>query len=880
MIAGSDGSSRWRRLRGPAFAALLVWGMAACGGDGVTVASGQDQDPVVVDVPVAYVTRPIVDEMGAAQVGDDARRLLTFRPGAELIVRERATPSASERNLTAELEEGQYDIRDLNVSFDGSRFVFALRGPFIPGANDDDQPTWDIWEFDRGADLLRRVIPSDTTAEAGHDVSPAYLPDGRIAFSSTRQRQGKAVLLDEGKPQFDALNEERNEPAFVLHVMNADGSDIRQISFNQSHDLYPEVMDNGQLVFTRWDRANGRNGMHLYRMNPDGTDLELLYGANSHQTGTDGATVQFLKPRLADDGLLVQLRPFESADGGADLVRIDIDGFVENDQAVPFQSGGLPGPAQSRATINDVRTNGDISPGGRYSSAWPLRDGSGRMFVTWSLCRLLGEDGRTLPCTPSRLEDPDAIAAPPLYGLYLYDAVAETQLPILTPREGVMYTEVVAAQSRPQPLILFDQVDSGVADALLADEDSGLLAIRSVYDINGVDTSGPGIAALADPALTTAAQRPARFLRVIKAVALPDDDVRDFRNTAFGRGGPGNGMREIIGYAPIEPDGSVIVQVPANVPLAVEVLDGRGRRISDRHRSWLQVRPGQTLSCTGCHRASSGLSHGRREAFESIYAGATSTGQPFPNTVAELFADFGETMAEVRTRISCATDCAARVPSVDVVFDDVWTDEVSAGRAADESFAWRYLDLSTPVPVSQDCLTQWHPRCRSVIHYEQHIHPLWDLDRSVVDPEDEFTVIADNTCTGCHSRIDDMGALRVPIANLDLADGLSPLQQDHFNAYRELVFPRNEREVVDGVLQDRLVEVGVDEETGEPILATVSMPPPMAVGRALSAGRFFDRFQPGGSHAGWLTPAELRLLSEWMDIGTQYYNDPFAAPED
>jgi hypothetical protein len=27
-----------------------------------------------------------------------------------------------------------------------------------------------------------------------------------------------------------------------------------------------------------------------------------------------------------------------------------------------------------------------------------------------------------------------------------------------------------------------------------------------------------------------------------------------------------------------------------------------------------------------------------------------------------------------------------------------------------------------------------------------------------------------------------------------------------------------------------------------------------------------------------MTPAELRLLSEWVDIGAQYYNNPFAAP--
>jgi hypothetical protein len=32
------------------------------------------------------------------------------------------------------------------------------------------------------------------------------------------------------------------------------------------------------------------------------------------------------------------------------------------------------------------------------------------------------------------------------------------------------------------------------------------------------------------------------------------------------------------------------------------------------------------------------------------------------------------------------------------------------------------------------------------------------------------------------------------------------------------------------------------------------------------------------NHAGFMTAAELRLLSEWVDIGAQYYNNPFDAP--
>ena len=149
-----------------------------------------------------------------------------------------------------------------------------------------------------------------------NDVAPQSLPDGRVVFSSTRQRQSQAILLDEGKPQFIAQDEARTEPAFVLHVMNPDGSNIHQISFNQSQDRDPTVLANGRVMWSRWDDAPGKDGMHLYSANPDGTDVQLLYGANSHATGTtaDGtnnAIIEFVKTHEMQDGrILALVRPY------------------------------------------------------------------------------------------------------------------------------------------------------------------------------------------------------------------------------------------------------------------------------------------------------------------------------------------------------------------------------------------------------------------------------------------------------------------------------------------------------------------------------------------------------------------------------------------
>ena len=858
-------------------AAVALAGCATGHDGGVDIGGGQSPDPVVLDIPVAYVRSPLPEDL--TELDDiDVRENETFSPGADVWLRDRAAPDVPEHNVTERVTGGTWDVRDLDASYDGTKLIFSMRMPLIPGADDEDQPRWSIWEYDRTTDTLHRVIASDIVANEGHDICPHYLPDGRIVFSSTRQRQSKAILIDEGKPQFAAQDEDRNEHAFVLHVMNADGSDIHQISFNQSHDLDPDVLDDGRIVFSRWENASG-SSIHLYTVNPDGSGLELLYGANSHQTGTGGAPtdpagpgttdVQFLQPRPAENGAVIALiKPFQGTEQGGDPLKIDTPAFVEIEQPT-LANAGLQGPAQTRLATSDVRTDPGLSPGGRYSSVFPLLDGTGRLLSTWTMCRLIDTAGRTLPCSPDNLADATLTPAPPLYGVWLYDPRDMTQRPVLQPVEGIRYTEVISLAPRsPLPATILDAVAGVDYDPILAAENVGMVNIKSVYDLDGADIAPGGYRSLINPVRTTADERPARFLRIEKAVGLPDDDVRDFRDTAFGAAG-GLGMREILGYAPIEPDGSVQIKVPAGVAFGVSVLDSAGRRTSPRHLNWLQLRAGEVLTCNGCHipaNAQPGglpaVSHGRRELFALLNTGAPTTGQPFQNSNPAITANQGETMAEARARVSCQTDCAALTPSVDVVYDDIWTDPIASGRAPDASFAYRYAQLTTPAPASAACQTTWSGLCRITIHYPNHIHPIWSVPRIVTDAMGN--VVADHTCVACHSPVDAAGAVRVPAAQLDLSGGPSPDEPDHLVSYRELLFTDNAQEVTMGALQDILGPVPVD--------------PSMSPAGARDSMAFFSRFDAGGTHAGWLTTAELRLIAEWLDIGGQYYNDPFMAP--
>ncbi len=830
--------------------------LQACGGG-----EGQDPDPLVEDYGIAFVRHPLEVDENNQPVQPELRVLITFNAGGDLFYRDLASPSAPQRNVTGRFTGGEGDVRDVEVSYDGRLLLFAMRAPEIPGLDPADQPSWNIWEYDIEADRLRRIITSDITAESGHDLAPHYLPDGRIIFTSSRQRLSRAVLLDEGKPQYAAVEEDRREHALVLHVMNPDGSDIRQVSFNQSHDMDPTVLSSGEVVFSRWDNMGSRNAISLYRMNPDGTGLSLLYGAHSHDTGTDGSEVQFTQPRELPDGrLLSVMLPYTGTDGGGELIAVDVGNYIDNTQAAADHISMLSGPAQVPLLINDVRTDTGISPGGRFRSAWPLQDGSDRLLVSWSECRLL-EDSIIVPCTPERLADPAAVPAAPLYGVFLYDLSSDTQLPVVVPEEGFIFSEVVATAPRSLPGIIFDRQVGIELDQLWSEENVGVLNIRSVYDVDGVDSSIAGIPALADPAQTSAADRPARFLRVIKAVSFPDNDLLNVPSTAFGRSSQ-QLMREIIAYAPIQPDGSVRLKVPANVPLAISVVDADGRRIGARHQNWLQVRPGETVNCTGCHDHASGIPHGHPQGPVSVHTGAPATGQPFPNTLPTLTAIYGESMAETLTR----HDAMQLEPSTDLLYDDVWTDEAAAGRPRDISTTLAYADLQTAAPATPACQNDWDSLCRTVINYEEHIHPLWVRDRGV------------NTCIACHTTVDAGGMDRVPDAQLDLTDGASQQVAAHFRSYRELLFGDFEEEVGPDGLQDIILTGPIDPGTGLPAEIRIPVAPSMSANGARASTRFFTLFNPGGSHEDRLDAAELRLISEWLDIGAQYYNDPFAVP--
>ncbi len=187
-----------------------------------------------------------------------------YHSGENLYTLTPPKPDGALKNLT-QLTDGE--VQGLEVSFDGTKLLFAMR-------RNKDRDGFHIFEINTDGSGLRQITDGNC-----NDVDPCYLPDGRIAFDSDRC----------GWQEY--YHQERSR---VIYVMNADGSGIQQITFNPNEDYEPLALRDGRIMYSSYrfyaqDLSEGplpgefmglaRIETVLRTCNPDGSADNLFYGS-------------------------------------------------------------------------------------------------------------------------------------------------------------------------------------------------------------------------------------------------------------------------------------------------------------------------------------------------------------------------------------------------------------------------------------------------------------------------------------------------------------------------------------------------------------------------------------------------------------------------
>jgi hypothetical protein len=810
----------------------IVAGLAACTGGGSSIT-------VDGDVAIAYVKRPV------SALGNPTDAVVTGQ-GGDLYVRDKSSPSSTETNVTGAYTKRQGDVTHPDVSFDGTKIVFAMRGP--------TDPSWSIWEYDTASKAMRRVA-CDATAQ-GDDTEPAYLPDGRIVFISNRQETTKRQMQAQGTAQglqpasYTYVDEYDREQTTVLHVMNSDGSNCHQISFDQSHDRNPTVLSTGEILYSRWDHVGDRNQFTIFKVNPDGTNLFVVYGA--HSPGNS-----YMQPRELPDGrLIATLMPLSRTREGGSLEVIDYKNYSDIDQpgstapanqlgqqAGQFPVSELLFPGAPASQYDAMRDRG-VSPLGRYRNPFPLWDGTNRVLVVFT-------PSQPQPSTDP-LGNPTTVEGTPRYGIYMLDFASKTLRPVVPQQDGFYFANPVALQARPKPAVIGQYTPDTTIPAGF-----GLFDVHTVYDTDDKQRMGdavlapgesiprvagqPDITSLMTPGTPQYTSRVARFFRITRAVPTPSGMNRNaLGETEFE-------MQQIVGYGLVEPDGSIRAHVPADAAINITVLDGNGRQFTE-HTHWIQAREGERRFCKGCHSS------------------RLTTTNPTPGAAA--------TMAETRASGDANYSNLAGSP----IYTDYWTplantqNGTSIPPQAPISITYSGLSAS-PVKGSASCATTWSAKdCAIVINFPDHIQPILTAK-----------------CASCHSGI-------APAAGLDLSATMSgefartmgyqslmvgnPLLDANgepiitVNEDGEFMIAREIPPVTPGSARgSRLIERLFEQ----PLLAGASSTTQRAFCRAGAAACVNGAtYQDHTVIPSPLNASEKRIITEWIDIGGTYFNDAYS----
>lgn len=399
-----------------------------------------------------------------------------------------------------------------------------------------EKRTWEVFEVELDKPTEFKQITPFMGADVDN-VEGCYLPDGAHLFISSASMMGVPCIGGAG------------------HVGNifrveADGKTTRQLTFEQDQDWCPITLNNGRVMYLRWEYVDDNHYFTriMMHMNPDGSDQKEYYGSNSYWPNS----MFYAKPIPGSAKFVTIVTGHHgSAQRQGELWVIDprkgrqeIDGVV---QQIPFR---------------DKKPEGKIMDQ-LVDASWP------KFLFPFPL-----SDDYFLVSARMRPDSP--------WGLYLVDTFDNMLLIKELPGKGLF--EPQPLKERPTPPVVASRLIEGQKDATAF--------LTDVY-------FGPGLAGL-----------PRGIVKKLRLFGY-QYGYRGIGNHNMMGIEASWDSKILIGEVPVYEDGSAFFEIPANTPIAVQPLDENGSAVQ-LMRSWLVGMPGEGVTCNGCHESQNSVTPAKR----------------------------------------------------------------------------------------------------------------------------------------------------------------------------------------------------------------------------------------------------------------------------
>jgi len=430
------------------------------------------------------------------------------------------------------LPKGNYTTLALSYDAKTVYFAFAERAEIKPDYYSPQRKCFHIYAVNIDGTDLRQL-----TTGCNDDFDPCPLPDGGIAFMSTR-RGGFGRCHNPWEPL----------PAYTLHRMDASGQNVRMLSFHETNEWHPAVLNDGRIVYTRWDYVDrsAANYHGLWTSNPDGANPGILFG-----NYTQRINACYQAKAVPGSNKVAFIAGAHHADVGGSLVLVDPDKYRLD-----------PTTGEDRFESIEVLTPEVCFPEGvgwpksYFHSPWPLSEDY--FLVAFS--------HKPLPGMGSNVKDDNYT------GLYYFDRFGNLELLYQDPNFSCMYP--IPLQPRPRPPALASTLDPDLGD----EGEFILMDVRRSF-------------------FPLPPSRPIRQLRIFQV--LPKTSTHVANQPRLGHANA-ESARMLLGTVPVEADGSAYFRAPAGKPIYFQAVDEIGHAVQTM-RSVTYLQPGERRSCLGCH---------------------------------------------------------------------------------------------------------------------------------------------------------------------------------------------------------------------------------------------------------------------------------------